>query len=340
MKQFFPLLLASAFVSIASAQTSKDVVEGNVIRNQPFHKSVIGGGVDPLSITLSPLNMAVGYTLNAHAMFNNKFRIDGEYHGSYVNVYSSKDIVDYQGLNGQPEGGETKFRTWELGLRYFLTNKSKNVEEKVVLRNAARVTYYTTVNANQVRLLGARAGVGGYKTYTTANTDDFFIGEDSQGHEVKIPGSENLGINVGATMVHLGISYTSISDVILEVTKMPGINMTKPRIKKEQSDNEYYADILFAPSVKYDNVIVNWDTAGFDGFGNPLATSPPVKYDLNNKTPKSKIGFRVGWNYTPYKKATFKTGLEAGILPGGGWGPIANAYLRFKIIFGYTSFTD
>ncbi|HZG01375.1 MAG TPA: hypothetical protein VEY71_10250, partial [Chitinophagales bacterium] len=222
---------------------------------------------------------------------------------------------------------------------YFPIEKTKSVKERVTLRTAGRTTYYTTVDANQLRLFGARLGVGGYKTYTRASASDFFIGVNPQNKEVPIVGSENLGINVGATMVHVGLSYTSISDVILEVTKMPDIILTTPRIREEQSESEYFADILFAPSVKYDNVLV-YPEGGFDNFGNPLPEPEPVEYDLNENTPKRKIGFRVGWNYTPYKRATFKTGLEAGILPGPGWAPVANAYLRFKIIFGYTTFND
>ena len=314
-------------------------VEGNILRNQPVHKTIIGGGVDPLSIFVSPINSSIGYTLNVHAMFNNKLRVEGEYHGSYINVYGTRDIVTYQGGgHGSPVGGDQKLRTWELGFRYFPIEQTKSVKEKITLRTAGRTTYYTTVDANQLRLFGPRLGVGGYKTYTKANADNFFIGVDAKNKEVPIEGSENLGINVGATMVHVGISYTSISDVILEVTKMPDIILTTPRIREEQSESEYFADLLFAPSVKYDNVIHHAE-GSFDGSGNPV-TPLPVEYDLNEKTPKRKVGFRVGWNYTPYKRATFKTGLEAGLLPGAAWAPVGNAYLRFKIIFGYTTFSD
>jgi len=105
--------------------------------------------------------------------------------------------------------------------------------------------------------------------------------------------------NMDIDMIHVGLSYEIIKDYIIKLND-PSDGKTEGTYK-----TQFYADFLFAPIIDYSNIIITKNTY-------PIISGT---YNVNDFSPKSTFGFRLGYSQISYNDL-FKETYEIGYLPG------------------------
>jgi len=337
----FFLMLSAAHTS--SAQSS---VTSKLVRNQPHHLIVAGLTIDPISFRANPLNIALGYTINPSFRFSRWAKAEFSFNNSYSNIYSSSDFEPSQSVTGNTVNAEKKFTAQELGFTFYPLAFTKNVSQSITLKDGGQygTTYYTDVNADQLRLLGLRFGIGGLSSWFPGKTirdTSFFTGylaNDPSQAVVTIHDNQAMGNNLSASLMHFGLSYTIVRDAVLDVTdmKINGKKIVVKKPKREQSESEIYFDLLLARHVVYDNMSIVYYT--FDSTTSTTHASPAQVMVMTS--PTRKAGWRLGYSHTLLHSFA-RYGACIGMMPGIDRGSLPdNIYINFNIAFGFSFFKD
>ena len=119
----------------------------------------------------------------------------------------------------------------------------------------------------------------------------------------------------------VGIQSENINDNEIK------INDSKNR--KIRNKNTFYADVLIAANISYDNIIFR-----------KLDSIPQRTYNVDKFTSKQPFGFRFGWEICSLKGLGLTTGVETGLMPVTGYYiickfgfEISPGYIKFKNLF-------
>jgi hypothetical protein len=201
----------------------------------------------------------------------------------------------------------------ELGGIYFVTNKKINGKYNVVIgagRNGSSTPSYLNVKGDFLRKFGIRAGYyndnqivsGTHATFTGYNVDDPL--------RTRYNLTGKFSLNMQTSVIFGGVDLETVRDIAI---KYANENFGESR------NMDFYFDVLFAPSIKYDDIFLINSIGGADrGI-----------YNLDDYSTKSNTGVRLGFKYAPFN--SFNTSvfswrlyynLETGIMPG----PVKNMF--------------
>lgn len=292
------LLVGTLFVGINSLKSQ--TVNYKIYENDPDKRN--------LFIHLNPFNtqaylsdITIGYNIQATWMATKLFQLQIDYRKAYLDG-NATGIFSPKGLN--------KSSQLELGGVFNFRNKLKNAAHKVVLHSSSgggyTYTKYIMVMGECRKISGLRGGflsfLSNHKVdndITKAFTEYDLKGKASDGQIRFLRDSinyETINYIARSTGIYAGIDFKTLKFLVINAD---GYGKRSCRIV-----NNFYADVLFTPLVKYD-LKPNAGQKIFDDV------------DVNiSENKRRMIGWRAGWHWIFNSAVGFNAKMEVGQQPG------------------------
>jgi len=230
----------------------------------------------------------------------NMFAIEAAYRASYFESVE-KVNVDQIGSFGGPALGTSNVQNADVNLDFFLKTIMDTAAESVNIGGYRGFMLRERVKALFEAQYGIRLGVQYYRTFVSG--DQIYLSgyyENDPSKRIVNFGLEQIGTMMQENIVNLGLSITGRHDLLIS-------NQTLGK-NKVMNETYIYGDILYAPAIVYTNVIaINYENISREKY---------TDFNVNDNTPKSRFGFRAGFDYTDLNVAGLTFGMEAGFKPG------------------------
>jgi hypothetical protein len=326
MKTNFLTCLA-AFMAVSAtlfAQERKDKtpVTFEEIYDEPYSVNKLFIGFQPLYGDLFVSNVNAGFGIEAMYYHQDKLDIKAQFRKTYSSKFF--DMARDQGLSdGDVDNRMEVFRYMELGGTYHVKDFEQSSKTKMFLyknsykgnRWASRVPLFAEVPCKVRKIYGVRVGGIQWNSSTDLNralekqkltNADIKSGETSLEPEGYNERGEwepiDVFTNISSTSAYLGGSLSWIRNV--------AVNFDKFEEGVDDLMLTVYADIMFSPSIKLDDIV--YTTRGADGLPNgPAATAT---YSLDAVKTKT-FGFRLGVDGRFNRTLSWSYGGEVGMRP-------------------------
>lgn len=296
MKKLITIISICAVSIITKGQSVSYKIE----ENNPDKKN--------LSIHLNPFNVqgysadiTIGYNLQAKWLASKLFQIEADYRKAYLDINAD-------GVFSPPD--LKKSSQMEVGGAFNLVNKLGSASHKIVLRSHSdgryRYTSFIHVNGDARKIFALRGGfVSFYSNYKIDNDisrkfeEGDIKGKLADGNIRYLRDTinfETINYTARSAGFYAGIDFKSIRHMIIYADDYGR--------RSNKAENNFYADIIFTPLVKYE-LKPNDKQSGYNNV------------DINISDNKRKmLGWRFGWHYTFKQSVGFNAKMEVGQQPG------------------------
>jgi hypothetical protein len=285
--------------SVVLSQTKREIME-----EDPKKAANLRLELTPLNFYTSDFNSAADWSVRGSYRANNKFSISGEFRKEIYDEQEEyiKDPSNYT------YGKVFKGSAYEFMGTYFFKLKEKEgnewmpVKKKQIGHNTIEVTV-DPVPITKLTMYGVRAGYGSMKS--TNELMSAILSEVGNPSNTK---SERAVPLQTTNIIFGGLSATRIKNM--------KVRYPTYGIRRKQVIREYYADFMY-------------------GAGNTFSTvsSDGTTYTVNNPTPLTNYGFRIGVLSSPNGKIlNLGYGFEVGSFPGSE-SFASNYYINFRLVF-------
>lgn len=305
------LLLTFATCTLAQERKDKTAVTYEEIYDEPYSINKLFVHFQPLYGELFATNTNAGFGIEANYFLENKMNFKAHFRKTYSRQFFdfNRDLaLKTSDVDNAPE----IFNYYEIGATYHVKDFEESTTTKMFLYKnsykgnkwAARVPIHAEVPAKVRKIYGARLGAIIWDSSVDVNRAmrkqgvelDEFVDAEGDPISLEVPEDPDLFTNISSTGLYIGGSMTWIRNV--------AVNFDKFEAGVDDLIFTTYLDILFAPSLEMDNMIVN---------GNSYDISP-LKV--------SKFGFRAGVEGKFNRTLSWAYGGEIGYRPsvqGGGF---------------------
>jgi len=312
MKIFFYSLTLLIFFSAQGFSQSQDskAITYKTIFDDPNDLYKLWIGLQPLYTDLFVSNLNIGFGAQAHyyhgTLFDCKIQARkayGEFSDQYRNLSNKSDSKNVGGSSTSIKYEPTVFNYFEVGGTYHVVDKVQQGKAKIILYSkrykdwSSTVPQYIWVPA-QVRLIyGAR--LGGIWFDTTTDLQRALQKQNTsisnrEGTQTIDGNSGNLFGNVHTRALYIGGSATRIKNIAIKPDKGYGVLLNDIILTA-------YFDLIIAPSVKVDDVIL----------GNDLGDTRYLTESIKTRM----IGGRVGIDGLFNREFSWSYGAEIGFRP-------------------------
>jgi len=301
------LTLVVLFFSVAQAiaqtpaQDDKNAVTFEELYDEPYAVNKLFIGFQPLYAEVSATNTNAGFGLLAHYYYRDKFDIQAQArmtYGSAFYDFARQNALDNSHVENTPQA----FQYFELGGTYHIKDFESAGKTKMTLYKssykgnkwASRVPLQTEVPSKVRRIYGARLGTLVWNTTTYLNgalkkqnlTNADLVNESGEGLPLTFTSNNheqtfNVFSNLQSAAIYIGGSMSRIRNVAVSFDNYEG--------GLDDGILTLYADIIYAPMQKLENVKYNNDQFSVSALKmNPLG----FRIGLDGKFNRS-----VSWGY-------------------------------------------
>jgi hypothetical protein len=326
MKNYF-LMFITAFVATSAtlfAQERKDKapVTFEEIYDEPYSVNKLFIGFQPLYGELFVSNVTAGFGVDAQYYHLDKLDVKVQYRKTYSQQFFdfSRDLA---AKNSDVDNRTQVFHYMEFGGTYHIKDFEESSKTKMILfknsykgnRWASRVPLYADVPCKVRKIYGAR--LGGILWNSTTDLNRALAKQNLSKSQLKSASDEGLPdqeydktgklsevdlfTNISTTGVYVGGSMAWIKNV--------AVNFDKFEEGVDDLMFTVYADILFSPSVKLDDVVYTKK----DIQGNRLESTTATYSVAPVKT--QTFGFRLGIDGRFNRTLSWSYGGEIGYRP-------------------------
>ncbi|HLP12730.1 MAG TPA: hypothetical protein VK177_12410 [Flavobacteriales bacterium] len=324
MKKYFYSVITLFSVCAATAQ-DKNVVHVDIVSDQPENLKIFKVHLPLWELQASKHNLSI-YDLNAGGlMLMNDFALHAEYSfslgdrlwpDSYEGNITGNDLTQ---MIMFPVNASTRANSFLFEGTYFFKKKTVTKDIRITLsrRSNGNVTYekYTMVPGTELQRFGLRLGYKKGVSWYAMNGNNVKCTAGSVTTEY------NYGIqstNMVYSHVHAGISFSRTRNLKVMTTEFGP--------KSNSGAEFFYADLIFAPTLEFDDV---YSAVYYDGSSGPNGNT--MYYEQFKITSeKSKIGFRLGYESIPFRGLL---GLRAEIGINPGLKGMSNIFVQFGARF-------
>jgi hypothetical protein len=316
MKRFFYILSLLILCGLSAfSQGQEDAgskaVTFKTIYDDPSDLYKLWIGFQPLYADLFVTNVNAGFGGQAIYYHNNLFDCKFQVRKTYAqfsdlnrNMANKSDEKNVGGSTTKINNEPTAFTYFELGGTYHIVDKTEQAKAKIILYSsrykkwASSVPQYIWVPAQVRTIYGARVGGLIFNTATDLQramakqgvTIKRNGGDDPKVDSVITPSSGNLTGNVHTKALYIGVSASKIKNIAIKPDKGYGVLVNDMILTA-------YLDLIIAPSVQVDDVILNSLTYSTD----------PIKTKM--------LGGRIGFDGMFNREFSWSYGMEAGFRP-------------------------
>lgn len=292
----------------------KTAVTYEELYDEPYSVNRLFVHLQPLYGELFTTNVNAGFGLEANYYLKDKANFKGHFRKTYSSSFFDFNRQQAKD-NSDVDNDQTKFYYFEFGGTYHVKDFESPSKTKMVLYKksyagnkwAARVPLDAEVPCKVRKIIGARLGTILWQSSFDVNnvmekqevTSDKF--KDKEGNSIpKAANGDDLKIfsNVKSTGLYLGASLTWIRNV--------AVSFDKFETGVDDLILTTYFDLMFAPSVKLDDIVYSDRTV------NPIVTNT---YDISPISVK-KVGARLGIEGKFNRTLSWAYGGEVGWRPG------------------------
>jgi len=290
----------TALVLLLNIKLGAQSVNYRIVENDPDKRN--------LFIHLNPFNaqaymsdISIGYNIQATWLVAPIFQLQVDYRKAYLDANAS-------GVFSPP--GLTKCSQIEAGGVFNLNWRKKSVFNKVVLSSfsTGRYTYtkYIMVQAEARKAFGIR---GGFLSFLSNHKVDNDITAAFTQNDIQGKASDGVVRYLRDTLNFETINYTARSTgfyagIDLKTLRHVRIDADGYGMRANKVTNNFYADVLFTPLIKYE-LKPNANQAAFKDV------------DVNiSQNKRRMLGWRLGWQWAWNQGFGFNTKMEIGQQPG------------------------
>lgn len=338
--RFFLILFIIQLLFASTIQAQKknakldSVLVYSIISNNPKNAEKLTINIVPLKVDLYFPNSSLDVKLSAEYNLDNVVSVGIAYDLAYTDRWN------------EPFLSYTSYKATSLNVSKPKTSIDF-FGEILFNRKIVKETYSFSMNPRSVVVLYTDIAGKAYKYNSIRFSYQYFqsyVGDVNvfTGDEV---GFSYRGISeiAGGTMLYgniilFGISRTKRNYIDLDFVKYGR--------KYYKSKNQIYFDILYAPEMQFENMILYEDVA-FDAYGNIISignnssqyeyTKTYLEYTVDKYTKKSPFGFRMGYMTNHIKSFGGVIGFEIGCRPGP-FSLLSNLYIQASIGASISSF--
>ncbi|CAN5445521.1 hypothetical protein BH23BAC1_BH23BAC1_06410 [soil metagenome] len=254
--------------------------------------------IQPLYGELFVTNVNIGFGLEVNYYLRDKFDFSAQARRAYTRSFDFERNVASK--SSSVDNIPQVYNYFEAGATYHVIDREHDTETKIILYSdsfkgnkwASRIPEYVKVPSKVRKITGARLGGLVYNSTTDLNralsAQGISLKNDS---ENPIDPQANIFGNVDVMGFYLGGSMAWIKNFAIKPDKGYGI------LSNDLIFTSYF-DVLFAPSVKVEDVI----------YQDQIFSSKPIKVN--------KMGFRLGMNGKFNREFSWGYGAEIGYRPG------------------------
>jgi len=272
-------------------------------RNTPDAVAPLTFLIDPFLPSVSD-EIGVAAQVKADIKVADRFDVSARVLYYYLGTFTNADNPVY---TPSPFPAQSQY---EVGGSWFFSDEAVNKDEDVLLYSESvgyrsYINHMTKIPMDHQQKFGLRAAFGYAVMGTSQDLGD--ISGYNQNDPTKTPFkfySANTNTNFG--FIAVGLSSEKIRDY--------KVHFQNGQIRQLSRKVTWYADLLFSPFASYSNV------SRVDSGGTYIITN----------TPKSNLGFRIGFNIHSLKVFGGNGGFELADMPGSQTGQF---YFRFNLGF-------
>ncbi|MGZ5244160.1 MAG: hypothetical protein ACXWEY_12570 [Bacteroidia bacterium] len=256
------------------------VVKYKILENNPENASKLNISITPFYVELSQVNTVSGAMAEVNCIIENTFGVYGRFQNAMHNDGEIRTSI----FNGPDGGGgmsaaiSQRFRNIEFCGTHYFKHTNSVYNGKIVVRTeysgGKKILYYIVVPSRRLHLWGARLGFQSLRSTVSADRNSFAFDAIINNNNRLLLDNSYYSTMMGMNTINVGGSFTSIIDAIADVE---GLGK-----KKMRSISEFYADVLFAPSIVYTDMAILVD-------GKDVTIG-----DVNEYTKRSRLGLRLG----------------------------------------------
>lgn len=315
----FPVVFTFFIVSAKTARGQFKIIEKplySITENDPEKAKNLHLGLYPLFIDMNALNFALGAAANLQYNFRNKINLSANYYYAYADRAASAEY-GFSAETTSPAINKSLVGT------YYYTRKLFSRTETPFNVTDGSISRGMPIELKRLWLFGVRGGIHSVKTnilnYGNAMKLQGYFKDSSASKIVDLQHDRDYSTMMEMNMISVGISRTTIRDYVLDVRDIGKVS--------NKEITELYFDAFYAPAIVYSNM--NYYV--FDG--NKVGRPDYYEVVINEHTPRSRIGGRVGYNIILNNVTGFFGGAELGIRPGQ-VERLSNVYFMLRIGYG------
>jgi len=291
--------------SYSFAQIGKNELNYSLERNDPNNMKNFSLKFVPLEFDIYSFNNSMGLSIGGEYEFKNLFALGVDYYFAYSDQWGYVSPFKKRNLTEPSDYSTSNATDLSIYARFIVNSKNKEVIEEVYLKSDRGVKYVTKIPVKRLQQIGIRLSYSMNSFFANCDNSSNYTLE---GKAVNLPGNQEYILirDAGAMMTNqvltFGVSRIRKMDLTALFNKGYGE-------KKVNYRNELYFDIMYAVNQNFENIYLPYDTAS-----NVIA----VEYEVNEKTKRSALGFRVGYRHTSLQTWGFNYNIESGFRPGPG----------------------
>ncbi|MDT8308401.1 MAG: hypothetical protein RQ866_02660 [Bacteroidales bacterium] len=310
------MMLVTAFVY------AQKEIHYEILRNEPQSHNNLFVSASPVFFDISN-NTGVCFGLGASYNHKEKFIVDLDFHRSYTEktnlLFGSFESYDRNkiGRYGEPMGPMKNLMVFNMSGQYLFNPHIREGRKKVPVVRGYHKTVYIKVPTKRLYAFPLRVGYYYYQLVINSASNFGSTHFSWFGTKINDPAATPEAIqgytNYKAQILTLGIGIYIRDDIKITVID------SRPQYSGDKEVREstyYYADILFPMNQKIENMNVI-ETYYPDIFSSAITIED--EYNMNDHTPKTKMGFRVGRKYliaNPSSWGAAALKVEVGCRPG------------------------
>lgn len=309
-------VVASAQFNLGSKEDT--VLTADKLYDEPDNFSFFALQAIPISGETNQSNTSINFGLAPMVLVNSKLLLSGNIVKAYTdelrsdNNYSSPSYSIYK--------EHSTFR-WSFTASYPLYNKLTDSKQTFHLDKQGNTNYVTSMEVKKYVTIGPSLGFG----YRAGHVDDFANKFDG----IQVNQTTPAYPFTGANRSILDFQYLNIG-FVRNVVVNSAFDFSNYGPRAIGRVNKLYFDLLIAYKYNLDNIVMEMPAGNADIFSDPV---PNVEYNLQDNTPFSKFGGRLGFSSTTLRNLYSQTlGLELGVHPGVGFDFYSKIYIAIGLV--------
>jgi hypothetical protein len=294
MKRITLLAFVMMFGLLINAQSSEDTIRYSILSNNPHNMRDLSLGLVPIQVDFYSPNFSFGYMIEADYHYDNLLIFGAKYRGAYTDRWDlADDNIDF----GRAKSGSGPGTSSEIyGQFNFLSRIDEDIYD-VTLKATGRTEYFMEVPGKKMIQYGARVGYVHTNLYVFSTTNVggnmfYFVGDDLQSSS----STENIdgGTTMKSSNIFIGLNKIKKRDIVVNASHGYGK-------KTECSIIQLFADLMLSTNLTLEDMLYQ-----------------NKEYNVDNDTPKSPVGFRVGYTERSMANIGAYWSAELGARPGPG----------------------
>jgi len=320
------LFFLTCFIANAQRRQPSNDLTYKIADNAPEDANNLSIYFMPVYVELfkpnSSYNLGFGAGFNYRLPNDNLF-IEGHFKNAYLDRLDENSNQSI--LSGKTQHGTTATMSMGGVLTYNFINEEIDKNYDVTVKSSGNVRYYTLIPGKVKAMTGVRLGADYYKGEYKFDRgiNGTIIDKDTLANNTYSNNGQEFFTMVKTITTSIGISRTIIYDM------QAFLNFKgKENIERNlHYASTFYFDLVFAPSISFDNIYVPMN---FDGSGGGYGWYNYHLVDISSMK-KQPFGFRLGWQQFVTKKFGTTLGAEFGSRPGLAGSSLSdNLYLTLK----------